>query len=288
MGLLLVSTVAYSASAVAAYPAAVHLPISVMLLAAALGFAIGTLLQIRYFRMTIREGYKEKRWHISLIGGALLAVTLSLIYLVYKQLPLSNAYPLFVASIIVFLAIDLLLNRRMLTTTEKVLLAIGVLIVVLGTIMAGGLRFSLSATILPYIVAIIIAGGVSYYALLYDVKDYHPGTKLSFVGAGLVAFGLLSALFSVGSVIDTIYLPLAVLAGFFFSIAIGTEMQVMKLVETTSKKANVISRNFVNNFTYLDLVIVLGASVAIGSYTLLGLAGGALVLIGVIVLGIIK
>ena len=77
-------------------------------------------------------------------------------------------------------------------------------------------------------------------------------------------------------------------AGLFLCIAFSMEIRAVKHSMTGNEKKNVMIRNFINNFTELDTVIVLLASVAIGSYTYGGLEGGALIVVGVLILGMVS
>ncbi len=78
------------------------------------------------------------------------------------------------------------------------------------------------------------------------------------------------------------------IVGFLLCIAYSGEMSAVKHGMTGNVRKDVILRNFVNNFTELDTVVVLAASVLIGSYTYNGIFGGTLIVIGVLVLGLIE
>ena len=228
---------------------------------------------------------------VSWIYGACFAVVGLLLFLAYQSNSLSNIFPLVEGGVLVFLFLDLLFHRKKLGSKEIALLLFGVTIVFFGTFFAesSGFRFQLST--LPYALGIILAAGIGYYAMANKTNKITEGSKqLAFVVAGLVVAITVLIFYHGPSVLSrysTPFFVLGVVAGALLCLAFSMEIKAVKHAMTGNEKKDVIFRNFINNFTELDTVIVLLSSVLIGSYTIDGLLGGGLIVLGVLILGAI-
>ncbi|MGC9011268.1 MAG: hypothetical protein ACP5JN_03995, partial [Candidatus Micrarchaeia archaeon] len=74
----------------------------------------------------------------------------------------------------------------------------------------------------------------------------------------------------------------------FYVIAVALELRAVEINENRKLYKSVVSKNFINNFTYLDTVLVLLFSVAIGSFSSIEIAGGLLIVVGVLVIALAK
>jgi hypothetical protein len=223
--------------------------------------------------------------------GISFAVTGVLLFSAYKDYTLASIFPLLEGGVLVFLALDFAFHRKKIGVKHMLLLAGGVAIVFLGTFFAESTGVHFDVSTLPYAVGMIIAGGIGYYALANKPDKISDGSKnLAFTIAAVVTAALLvlcHGSLSFNSVTATPFLY-GIAAGFLLCIAFSMEIRAVKQGTTGDERKDMLLRNFVNNFTELDTVIVLVASVFIGSYTLGGLGGGALIVIGVVILGMIK
>ncbi|MGC8777011.1 MAG: hypothetical protein ACP5P2_03695 [Candidatus Micrarchaeia archaeon] len=77
-------------------------------------------------------------------------------------------------------------------------------------------------------------------------------------------------------------------AGAFYIIAVALELRAVEINENRKLYKSVVLKNFINNFTYLDTVLVLLFSVAIGSFSSIEIAGGLLIVVGVLVIALAK
>ncbi len=71
-------------------------------------------------------------------------------------------------------------------------------------------------------------------------------------------------------------------------VALSIELKTVKMTEKASLYSSVFMKNFINNFTYMDTLIVLMLSVIIGSFLQLQILGGVLVVAGVIVIALTR
>jgi drug/metabolite transporter (DMT)-like permease len=286
--MLVISAVAYAISSVAAYIVAVNIPVSIALISTRVGFLAAALCFLAIEHDKIDLGF-SRSGAVSWIYGACFAFVGLFLFLAYQSHSLSNIFPLVEGGVLVFLFLDLIFHRRKLSSKEIVLLLIGVGIVFFGTFFAesSGFRFQLST--LPYALGIILAAGIGYYAMANKTNKITEGSKqLAFVFAGLVVAITVLILYHGPNVLSRYSTPfflLGIVAGALLCIAFSMEIKAVKHAMTGNEKKNVIFRNFINNFTELDTVIVLLASVLIGSYTYDGLLGGGLIIVGVLILG---
>ena len=289
--MLLIAAVVYSMSSVMAYIAAVNLPVSIALIATRVGFFIVAVAILLLDHDRIDLGL-SKSGMVSWVYGASFAVVGLLLFLAYQIQSLSNIFPLIEGGVLIFLLLDLVFHRKKLTSKEIALLIIGVLIVFSGSFFAESSGFKFELSTLPYAIGIIISSGVAYYALANNTRRVTEGSKqLAFVVAGLAVSLAVLLLYHGPAVLSrysNLFFLLGAGAGALLCVAFSMEIKAVKIAMTGNEKKDVIFRNFINNFTELDTVIVLLASVAIGSFTVDGLIGGGLIVFGVIVLSLVR
>lgn len=287
---LAISAVAYSASSVLAYLAAVKMPIPVTILAVQVGFLPCALAFLLLGKESVNLKPSKSNAAVWAYGISF-AVTGVLLFSAYKNYTLASIFPLLEGGVLVFLVLDFAFHRKKLDVKPMLLLAVGVAIVFLGTFFAESTGVHFDVSTLPYAVGMIIAGGIGYYALANKPDKISDGSKnLAFTIAAVVTAVLLvlyhgSLSFNLVTATPFLY---GISAGFLLCVAFSMEIRAVKQGTTGNERKDMVMRNFVNNFTELDTVIVLVASVFIGSYTLGGLGGGALIVIGVVILGMIK
>jgi drug/metabolite transporter (DMT)-like permease len=289
--MLVVSTIAYSISSVFAYLVAVRLPIPITILSIQVGFLACTLIFWRLSRD--RADPRPSKSNIAVwVYGISFAITGVFLFYSYKSYSLANIFPLLEGGILVFLALDFMFHRKVLAGNRILVLAGGVGVVFLGTYLAESTRLAFNLSTLPYAVGIILFSGIGYYALANKTGKIKEESKnLAFSVAAIASALVLLCLYHGSALFASVQaIPFAagIISGFFLCIAFSMEMRAVKHSMTGSERRNVFLRNFINNFTELDTVVVLIASVLIGSYTYNGLFGGALIVIGVLVIGFIQ
>jgi hypothetical protein len=284
---LILSTIAYAIQAVGAYAAVSALPLAEAIIFMSIGILAGSLLQARFYRTELTDSKVKigKKW-ISVAGAFSIVISITLVLMAYKSLTLTSVYPLTAISTIVFLSVDIVRYGKKLSASELLLLAIGVLLVSIGTFFAESHGYSFDISTLPLIIGIAVSGGLGFYGLLYDLKKHGEGLKLLSLSILDLLMGIVLLLLDYKFILSY-YSLLAVAAGFVFSIAVGTEMHAMKLEKESTRKRDILTRNFINTFTYLDVVLVLVAGVLIDSYTTEGIVGGVIITIGVIIIGLV-
>lgn len=288
--ILTIGLVAYAVSSVLAYLVAVKVPISVTILSIQIGFVPCMIIfaLLEKDRIDLRP---SKNSIATWVYGICFAIIGVFLFAAYKSYSLAGIYPLLEGGVLVFLALDFLFHRKKIAGREALLLIAGVAIVFIGTYFAEstGLRFNTSA--LPYAVLLIVASGLGYYALANKTKRIGGGSKNTAFAIAAIVMGLSLLLIYHNSIFNSItpfQLLEAVAAGALLCVAFTCEMKGVRYAVTGDVRKDVILRNFINNFTELDTVIVLLASVLIGSYSYEALFGGALIIVGVLVLGTIK
>jgi drug/metabolite transporter (DMT)-like permease len=289
--LLLISAVAYALSSVIAYIAAVNLPASIALISTRVGFFIAVVAFLMIRRERIDLGFSRSGL-VSWVYGISFAFVGLLLFLAYQTQSLSNIFPVIEGGVLVFLFLDLVFHHKKLRLREIILLLTGVLIVFCGTFFAESSGFHFQLSNLPYAIGIILFSGVAYYALENNTKKVTEGSKqIAFVIAGLVLYTAVLALYHGPAVLarySNWFFLVGAVAGALLCLAFSMEMRAVKAAMTGDEKKDVVFRNFINNFTELDTVIVLLASIAIGSFTYDGLLGGGLIVLGVVILSLIR
>jgi drug/metabolite transporter (DMT)-like permease len=285
LGLLAISTVAYSVAAVLSFSAVINLPLQDAVFMIAAGFSMGYLLLSRLFRLNATP-QQMNAFNVS--GGAITAVSVLIVYMAFTRFTLASVYPIVAAAVVVFFAVDYIRFRKRISGLEAGALGLGVLLVFLGTFFTESRGFTFNMDTLPYVIGIVITGGIGFYLMLYNIERKNAGARSASMPmtmavlalGGMAAFGLGAPM--------ALFLAIGMIGGFFLSIAIISELVAMEREESRSMKKNLISRNFVNNFTYLDVVIVLAMSVLLRSYTVQEVIGGLVVVAGVIIIGFVR
>lgn len=135
---------------------------------------------------------------------------------------------------------------------------------------------------------IILSAGFGYYLVFYNIRKYSVGSKISAIALSSFIpsiFLLLTEPYSeIVEIAHPLYSMLVVLSGFLYVAAVAIELRAVKINESIKLYMSVISKNFINNFTYLDTVLVLLFSVAIGSFLPVEIIGGLLIVLGVVVI----
>ncbi|MDE1865679.1 MAG: hypothetical protein KGH94_03540 [Candidatus Micrarchaeota archaeon] len=289
--MLCVSTIAYSVSNVLAYVVDVRMPISATVLSTQVGFLACTIAFLLFYREKV--DLMPSRSNATVwIYGISFAITGLILFTAYKAHSLATIFPLLEGGILVFLALDFMFHRKVLSRRQVALLVIGVLVVFVGTFFAESTGITLDTSTLPYAIGIILFSGIGYYALANKTAKISDSSKnFAFsVSSAAIAALLLLLYHSPATLASIRALPFAAgaIGGFALCIAFSMEIGAVKHSMTGSERKNVLLRNFINNFAELDIVVVLIASVGINSYTYNGLFGGMLIVIGVLVLGSIS
>lgn len=237
--------------------------------------------------------FKDVRKHIpSIAGGAFLVLLNLTLFMAFKLYALAGVYPLIAVSSLVFFAIDLARYKSRLNTSAIALTAAGIILVVAGTFFAESHGYSFNYFMLPFALAIILFAGFGYYLVFYNIRKYSVGSKVSAIAlASFIpsVFLLFAAPYSkIIQMAHPFYSMLAVFSGMLYVAAVAIELKAVKINENIKLYMSVISKNFINNFTYLDTVLVLLFSIAIGSFTPIEIVGGLLIVAGVIVITIAK
>ncbi len=288
--LLIISTIAYASNSTFAFITVLNSSPTFTLIMAGIGTTIGTLLFYTFFKKSLMlDDLRNIGWPNFVSASSLVMVGIFL-YFGYKIYGLARIYPLTAAGAIVFLAIDLLRYESKLSRKEVLELITGVFIVFFGTFLAQSNGFSFQTSTLPFIIGIIFFGGIGYYASLYRPEKYSTSSKGVLVGLFSILFGILLIPACKTSCMGSSYLPIAtgIACGILFSIALIGELSAVRIANTSGTKRNLLYRNFANNFTQMDVVIILLISIALKSYTLQGLLGGVFIVAGVIILERIK
>jgi hypothetical protein len=289
--LLAISIASYAISSIIFYLVAVHMPLSIGYASTRVGFLVAAITLMLISGEKIDLGF-SRSGRVSWIYGICFGLVGILLFAAYKSNTLASIIPLVEGGILVFLVLDLVFHRKKLSTKQILMLVLGAVVVFMGTFFAesSGLVFNLS--VLPYAIGLMVTAGVGYYALANNTKHVNESSKqFAFVISGLIIVGLLLLFYHSPSVLrgysNTFFL-LGAIGGFLLCIAFAMEIRAVKYSMTGNEGKNVLLRNFINSITELEIVIVLIGSVAIGSFTFEALFGGALIVVGVIVLGAIK
>ncbi len=283
--ILVISTVAYSIGAVLAFNSMTNLPLQDGVFMVAAGFSLGYMLLSRLFRLDTQPRHFNLK---NMFGGASLALSMIMTFAAFKLFTLASVYPVVAAAVVVFFTIDYARFGKKLSRAEALALSAGVLMVFIGTFFAESHGFAFNMNALPYVIGITVFGGTGFYFVMYNIERRNAGARSASIplmlaavsGAGLIIFGAGSP--------SAIFLAIGIVAGFFTAIAMMLEFVAMEREESRSAKGNLIKRNFINNFTYLDVVMVLAFSVLIKSYTVQEVAGGLTIVLGVIIIGFVR
>ncbi|MFP3278345.1 MAG: hypothetical protein RXO43_02170 [Candidatus Micrarchaeota archaeon] len=205
-----------------------------------------------------------------------------LLFIAYLKYDLASIYPLIGLSALIFFIIDVIRYKRKLPMQLTTRLGLAVSLVALGVFFAESTNFSFRLGTLPFVIGISLSAGIGYYMNFYKIRKYSIGTKVAFQPIFMLLF---APLFLRGTVsINNPYFILGVLGGFLFILAVLLELKAMKINNALSIKKTIITRNFINDFGYLDTVLVLIGSIIIGSFTNEEIFGGLLIFAGVLYL----
>lgn len=223
-----------------------------------------------------------------IFGSALLVGFNITLFLAYRSFSLAAVYPLIAMSSIVFFFLDIMLFSRFITRSILIPVLSGIIVVIMGVyLVGGGGSLSFDIGMLPYVVAIPFLTGVGYYILSYDVHRYSPGMKAGSMSVIAIITSVPFLIFSSFRIELPTDIAIAA-SGALYALALFLELKAIGVNEQKVKSKNVAMKNYINNFTYLDTVFVLLGSIAIGSYTLVEVAGGALIVGGVLIVSLSK
>ncbi|MDE1811043.1 MAG: hypothetical protein KGH66_03310 [Candidatus Micrarchaeota archaeon] len=284
--LLIVSTIAYALVAVFSFSGVHGVSLPYYFVGGGLGALIGAICVIKLAGFSFRNK-SLRSLALELSGGLMLALSSLGVYALYTSSTLAGAQPLLGVSVLIFLAMDFILFGKVLRRKESLYLLGGVLAVAVGifVIQSNGLSFNYA--ILPILVFIMFTQGIGYYLMLYGTSKKSSGIRLLSFPMFLFIIAFLIVLLQHGTTlarISAVPFALVVLAGISLSVAISFEIIPAIPVKGESRWDDIVDRNLVNDFTYMDILIVLGWSVLLGSYTLQELAGGLVILSGILVL----
>lgn len=237
-----------------------------------------------------RKGYSTRGLAASIAGSALLVVFNVTIFLAFKTYLLSEIYPLIALSSLVFFFLDVAVFKSQLSNRIKVVVPAGIVSVILGVYLAGGTGWKgFNLGLLPFVFAVPVFTGIGYYMLSFNLTDYGSRFKSALIVMISTTSSLMFFALNGGGVFPGLAKSSLIAAtGALYLTAVHLEMLALRLNESLKKVKNVAMKNYINNFTYLDTVLVLIGSVAIGSYTITALFGGALIVAGVIVISMAK
>ncbi len=285
MTLLIMSTLAYALNGVVEY----LLIRKASLAAFFFLWSIGTLIIVPFVLKKRNPGSSSislRRGSALPVLGALLIIGFNLsLFIALRRFMLAEVYPLIALSSLVFFFMDLAVFRSLIKGRLAALVLGGIATVIGGVYVSGGAGFSdYNISLLPFVIAIPVLTGLGYYMLSFNLTDFGPHLK-----SGLIA-GLSFAISFAYFALDGTKLPsfeislLIILSGALYIIAVHLELLSLRLNEQLKKERNVAMKNYINNFTYMDTVLVLVGSIAIGSYTIAQIVGGFLIVAGVVII----
>ena len=290
--LLILSTIIYAMNGTLEYILLKHFSLYSFFFLWSLGGVLSVPLLMRMMGMR-NDLFRNVRRHIlSITGGVLLVVFNLALFMAFKLYFLAGVYPLIAVSSLMFFAIDLARYRSRLRSTAVVLTMAGIILVVVGTFFAESIGFSFNYFMLPFALVIILFAGLGYYLVFYNIHKYSIGSKISaialasFVSSIFLLFAAPQA--ETMQLAQPFYSVVAVISGMLYVAAVAIELKAVKINENIKLYKSVILKNFINNFTYLDTVLVLLFSVAIGSFVPVEVLGGLLIVFGIVIIAMAK
>ena len=282
--LVLLSTISYSISAVLGYKGVQLQPLHTFMLLYAIGLILGAAISGVVLKMRFR--IRPRYYLVGAASGVLITVFLYTLFFSYKHYNLAGVYPLIALATLVFLAIDIVVYKKVFRGRSREILLAGVILIIVGSFLTGGEGFIFSLGLLPIIGIFVLGGGIADYILFYKLDKYTLGSKI-------LTYVLLFTLLAIAlnaSRIGTIQYPdpgniYALLAGIFSIIGAALDVNAMEHYTGRGITGRIMERNFINDFAYMDTVFVLIGSVLIGSFTYQEIVGGLIITLGVIVLG---
>ncbi len=280
---MILSTIFYAINGTVDYVVIRHMPFGMSLLSISIGILAGVLAAGVVFGLRFRLP-SARHYAFSAFSALMIVAYTVLILIAYLKYNLASIYPLIGLSAVVFFAIDYMKYHKSLKAKQSMVLLIGILLIVIGIFYAESNEYSFQLGTIPFIFGIAIFAGIGYYAQFYKIKSYSIGSKLLFQPIMLVPFSLLLVLFNPLG-FSYYYFVLGLLGGFTFAFASTLELRAMKISTTRGVAKTVMKRNFINDFTYADTLLVLVGSIAIGSYYPIELLGAVFIVAGIVVIG---
>ncbi len=289
--LLAVSILCYAVSSLMGYFVAVSISPGVALISTRIGSLIFLLTLLYLERGKVSAFTKLHLTKQAWIYGIAFALTGALIFTAYRSYTLSSVFPLIEGGSLVFLALDFLINRKKIHNSQVLPLILGVLIVFIGTYLCQSTGFTFDFAALPYIIGIIFFSGVGYYVMVYKTERDNTESKfLAYTIVGTIAGVILIPLQPIPIVLNTTFvemLAIGVISGFLLCAAFITEIRAVVQSLKNNKRNDVGVRNFINNAAELDTVLVVLASIWIGSFTFESIIGGLILIVGVLILSVV-
>lgn len=281
--LLLPSTVSYAISGVLEYVFIQGMPVTYFFFLWSVGSICLMPLILGHHEIVRHDRNKITELLPVVIGSTLLVGFNVSLFVAYQMFKLAAVYPLIALSSMVFFFLDVALFSKFIRKATMITVFAGILIVVSGVyFVGGGGKFSFDVGMLPFVIAIPMFTGLGYYILSYNVRKYRPEMETASMSVvSIIVSTILFAMFP-DFHLDLIADALVVVSGALYTLAVMLELKALGLNEQKVKSRNVVMKNYINNFTFLDTVLVLLGSVVIGSYTMLEIAGGALIVAGVV------
>jgi len=278
---LISSVILYSINGTLDYIVISKIGLGGTVLSIGLGMLLGAIFLIPVFKSRLR--LKKVSYLLFSSSSAFFIVIYNLLlFIAYLKYTLASIYPLIGLSALVFFVIDVIRYKRKLPVQLITGLSFAVILVTLGVFFAESTNFNFRLGTLPFVVGISLFAGIGYYMNFYKIRKYSIGTKVAFQPIFMLLFALL--FFKSTVPVNNPYFILGILGGFLFILAVFLELKAMKINNTSSIKKTVVTRNFINDFGYLDTVFVLIGSVLIGSFTYEEIFGGLLIFAGVLYL----
>ena len=287
--LLAGSTVAYAVNGIVAFLTLRHMGLYEFFFLWSIGGILALPLLLRVLGLKDRplRGFSPRS--PSLYGGILLIVFNVVLFAAFRRYMLAGVYPLIALSSLVFLSTDMAIFRKRLRLATKSALLAGVLLVVAGVYLAESTGYAFNYSILPFIVAIALLAGAGYYLVFYNTRKYGVGPKITSIAVPSFVISVLIAALT-GSIrgVPVWYGVGAAFAGFTYITSVALELTAMRKNETHIAAKEVVTRNLINNFTYMDTVLVLLGSIVIASFTAQELVGGLMIVAGVMTMALVR
>ena len=278
---LISSVILYSINGTLDYIVISKIGLGGAVLSISLGMLLGVVFLIPVFKYHLRP--KKASYLLFSSSTAFFMVVYNLLlFIAYLRYNLASIYPLIGLSALVFFVIDAIKYKRKLPMQLVKRMGFAVFLVALGVFFAESTNFSFRLGTLPFVIGISLFAGIGYYMNLYKIRKYSIGAKVAFRPVFMLLFALM--FFKSTTPINNPYFILGVLGGFMLVLAVFLELKAMKINNTLSIKETVITRNFINDFGYLDTVFVLIGSIIIRSFTYEEVFGGLLIFVGVLYL----
>jgi len=282
---LISSVIVYSINGILDYVVIQRIGLGSAILSIGFGMLLGALFLIPLFRSHLK--LKKTSYLLFSASSAFFIVIYNLLlFIAYLKYNLASIYPLIGLSALVFFVIDVIRYKRKLPLQLIMGLGFAIVLVVLGVFFAESTNFNFRIGTLPFVIGISLFAGIGYYMNFYKIRRYSIGSKVAAQPIFMLLFALL---FFKGTVpINNPYFALGIFGGFLFILAVLLELKAMKINNTSSIKKTVITRNFINDFGYMDTVFVLIGSIIIRSFTYEEVFGGLLIFVGVLFLEYIR